>query len=352
MLVLASGDSLRGSASVAAVVDYSFHGLAGSTLALLAEGQLPVTDNELYLASAVVVVKSVVIVNTHTSAVTINLTILKAASTARKLLPKDLSLPAGYMAIFDGSRFSVFDTSGNLLTLIGDVTGLSGLLADDQHVLDAEVLAVAAALVHASRHQDAGADEISVTGLSGLLADDQHVLDAEVLAVAYDKSLVSAAGAALIDDANAAAQRVTLGAGFPKFSAHKNGTNQTGVVTSTWTKVTFTTEEYDVGSAYNAANSKWIPGIVGKGQVLSSIMFLSPNDGMTMAVTVYKNGVLYKQATLIASGVANQGGSVVFNIFVEVVTDYFEIYVLHDSTTNKDIHGNAALTWFMGHMLL
>ncbi len=311
MLVLASGDSLRGSASVAAVVDYSFHGLAGSTLALLAEGQLPVTDNELYLASAVVVVKSVVIVNTHTSAVTINLTILKAASTARKLLPKDLSLPAGYMAIFDGSRFSVFDTSGNLLTLIGDVTGLSGLLADDQ-----------------------------------------HVLDAEVLAVAYDKSLVSAAGAALIDDANAAAQRVTLGAGFPKFSAHKNGTNQTGVVTSTWTKVTFTTEEYDVGSAYNAANSKWIPGIVGKGQVLSSIMFLSPNDGMTMAVTVYKNGVLYKQATLIASGVANQGGSVVFNIFVEVVTDYFEIYVLHDSTTNKDIHGNAALTWFMGHMLL
>jgi len=45
------------------------------------------------------------------------------------------------MAIFDGSRFSVFDTSGNLLTLIGNVEGLPGLLADDQHVLDAEVLA-------------------------------------------------------------------------------------------------------------------------------------------------------------------------------------------------------------------
>ena len=184
MLVLASGDSLRGSASVAAVVDYSFHGLAGSTLSLLAEGQLPSADGELYPAAAVVVVKSIVLVNTHTSAVTINLTILKAASTARRLLPKNLSLPAGYMAIFDGSRFSVYDASGNLLTLIGNVSGLSGLLADDQHVLDAEVLAVAAALVHASRHQDTGADEISVTGLSGLLADDQHVLDAEVLTVA------------------------------------------------------------------------------------------------------------------------------------------------------------------------
>lgn len=64
------------------------------------------------------------------------------------------------------------------------VAGLSGLLADDQHVLDAEVLLVAADLVHAARHQNGGADEISVAGLSGLLADDQHVLDAEVLAVA------------------------------------------------------------------------------------------------------------------------------------------------------------------------
>ena len=65
-----------------------------------------------------------------------------------------------------------------------NVNGLSGLLADDQHVLDAEVLAVAAALVHAARHQNGGGDEISVAGLSGLLADDQHVLDAEVLAIA------------------------------------------------------------------------------------------------------------------------------------------------------------------------
>jgi len=69
-----------------------------------------------------------------------------------------------------------------------NVGGLSGLLADDQHVLDAEVLLVAAALVHKLRHQNAGADEISVADLSGLLADDQHVLDAEVLAVAVNKA--------------------------------------------------------------------------------------------------------------------------------------------------------------------
>lgn len=34
---------------------------------------------------------------------------------------------------------------------------------------------------HSSWHENGGEDEISVTGLSGLLADDQHVLDSEVI---------------------------------------------------------------------------------------------------------------------------------------------------------------------------
>jgi len=36
---------------------------------------------------------------------------------------------------------------------------------------------------HSASHENGGADEVSVTGLSGLLADDQHVLDTEVEAV-------------------------------------------------------------------------------------------------------------------------------------------------------------------------
>ncbi|KKL10152.1 hypothetical protein LCGC14_2558710, partial [marine sediment metagenome] len=45
---------------------------------------------------------------------------------------------------------------------------------------------------HKTRHQNGGNDEISVTGLSGLLADDQHVLDAEVIAVAVAKATYNA----------------------------------------------------------------------------------------------------------------------------------------------------------------
>jgi len=46
------------------------------------------------------------------------------------------------------------------------------------------VWAAPAPAAHAGSHEDTGADEISVAALSGLLADDQHVIDAEVLAVA------------------------------------------------------------------------------------------------------------------------------------------------------------------------
>src|SRR3990167_4302947 len=51
---------------------------------------------------------------------------------------------------------------------------------------------------HNARHENGGADEVSVAGLSGLLADDQHVLDSEVTAVAgaltlYDAQSILAA---------------------------------------------------------------------------------------------------------------------------------------------------------------
>ncbi len=45
---------------------------------------------------------------------------------------------------------------------------------------------------HNTRHENGGADEISIAGLSGLAADDQHVLDSEVTDVAIAKTTVDA----------------------------------------------------------------------------------------------------------------------------------------------------------------
>lgn len=63
---------------------------------------------------------------------------------------------------------------------------------------------------HSARHENGGADEVSVTGLSGLLADDQHVLDAEVTAVAVAHSLATAANDFLVASGSGAFVKKTL----------------------------------------------------------------------------------------------------------------------------------------------
>lgn len=72
---------------------------------------------------------------------------------------------------------------------------------------------------HKTRHQDGGADEIIVTGLSGLLADDQHVLDAEVTAVAIALTQKAAAsGVASLDAGSLVVQNPTNATATPTAS--------------------------------------------------------------------------------------------------------------------------------------
>ena len=146
MLALDSGDKIQGDASTAAKVDYSLHGLDANAIKQLADGQLADATGDLYTADSADVVATIVLVNTHDSALTCNLFILPSAGTARRLIPKDTSLAAGNSLHTDGKSLIVFSATGG---------------------------AVSAYAAHASSHEKGGADEISVAGLSGELADDQ-----------------------------------------------------------------------------------------------------------------------------------------------------------------------------------
>lgn len=134
MLILDSGDKLRGDASVASKLDYTIHGLDGATLKQLADGQLPAATGDIYTASAAVVVKAITIVNTDSVARTVNLFLLPSGGTARQLLPTDITLAAGDALYFDGVKIETAASTGTL---------------------------------HASDHEDGGADEIDTTGLVG-----------------------------------------------------------------------------------------------------------------------------------------------------------------------------------------
>lgn len=106
MICLDNTDTLEGGASVDAVVDYTVHGLVGSTFTVLADGQLSDTDpSVLYTAGAAISIVSITLVNTHTGAVNINLYLDSAdGGNPRRMIPKDYTLDVGSSLHFDGQR--------------------------------------------------------------------------------------------------------------------------------------------------------------------------------------------------------------------------------------------------------
>ena len=138
---------------------------------------------------------------------------------------------------------------------------------------------------------------------------------------------------------------------LPKFSAHKNATNQTAIVTETYTKVTFTTEIYDIGSVYDATNSKWIPGIIGEAHIDACIRWLATEDQKGFVILVYLNGATYKNIQIVGSGTTDESGLISCDIPITAITDYIEIYCYHNGATDKTIFGGIGSSWFMGHML-
>ncbi len=116
MIVLDSGDKVQGDAAAASVVDYSFYGLDNNVLKQLADGQLSDSTGDLYTADSVDVVSTVILVNTDSVARAVNLFMLPSAGTARRIIPEDMSLGAGYSLQWSGDKLTVINTSGQIVT--------------------------------------------------------------------------------------------------------------------------------------------------------------------------------------------------------------------------------------------
>ena len=115
MIALDNADKIKGDASAGTIVDYTLHGIVGSTITQLADGQLPATMGDLYTAASAVAVTSIIVVNADAAPRTINLYLLPTGGTARRLIPKDLSLAAGSALVFDGKKICVMTSAGAIL---------------------------------------------------------------------------------------------------------------------------------------------------------------------------------------------------------------------------------------------
>lgn len=135
----------------------------------------------------------------------------------------------------------------------------------------------------------------------------------------------------------------------PKVSAHKNGTAQTGVVTNTFTKVTFGTEVYD--SVGSFASSTFTPKSLGTYQVDAQVTWVSSVDQDRPIIAIYKNGTIYRSFTANVSGTGGVGTRISAQVPITAVTDYIEIYARQTSGSDKDILGTPEETWFMASLI-
>jgi len=143
MFVIENGDKIQGDASAATVVDYHISGLQGTNLKNLADGRLAATTGDLYTSAGTDVAKTIVLVNTDSSARTVNLYHRPSGGTARRIIPKDTSLLPGYSLRLEGNMMQVLDTQGAVLVTTSvsanDIT--TGTLIHEVGGLEADVSA-------------------------------------------------------------------------------------------------------------------------------------------------------------------------------------------------------------------
>jgi hypothetical protein len=132
----------------------------------------------------------------------------------------------------------------------------------------------------------------------------------------------------------------------PAFHVTKGGTDQTGIVHNTLTKVTWSTEVYD--TAGNFASNAFTPTVAGKYFLSASLHFKAGVDQTGYGIRLYKNGAYVEVQTVQCSGTGYVGLQISALVEANGSSDYFEIYVEQNSGSNQSIDGVVQLTSFRG----
>ena len=141
-------------------------------------------------------------------------------------------------------------------------------------------------------------------------------------------------------------------ANTPDFSVTL-ASNQTGISTGTWTKLSFATEFFDSDSAF-ASNKFTIPsGKAGKYFFGYTTRITNIDDGESVAIKLYKNGSAADVERSMGQNfqsAANTGTNVSgFYMIDASVDDYYEVYAYHTEGANQT--AEAAASVFFGYKL-
>lgn len=290
MICLDNTDTLEAGASVDAVVDYTIHGLVAGVFTQIAAGQLSDTDpTVIYTAAAAASIVSVIFVNTHSAAVTLNLYLDPAnGGNPRRMLPKDISLGIGYSLHFDGQRLTIVDASGNVQTMPG---------------------------LHAARHLAAGADPITTMVTSTNVITDHKLIRG-------DGGVRGAQEATIIVSDNGEMTNPSQ----PAFMARPTSP-QENIAVSDLVTVLLGTESID--QANNFSSNTFTAPITGNYLLAASVRLAS----MDIDATNYSLRLITSNETYITYGSAKYSADGVLSLFISLVADmdandtaYLQIY--------------------------
>lgn len=160
---------------------------------------------------------------------------------------------------------------------------------------------------------------------------------------------VSAASAARLAYIEAGILAASSGFAVGSFSAYKS-VDQTAIVTSVSTKITFDTEEWDVSGWF--ASSTFSPTLAG---IYRLSVGVSPGptalaDAVRILVMVYKNGAVHRRIATERYGGSGDDHTYGGTCLVDNDgNDTFEIYYNHNAGANRDVRGGTPdFTYFQG----
>ena len=117
---------------------------------------------------------------------------------------------------------------------------------------------------------------------------------------------------------------------MPAFSAQMTTTS---IPNTTWTKVTYGTENFDTNN--NFASSRFTPTIAGYYQINANLRYANSIAGTVLQMAIYKNGALY---AYVSNGVQNVTRALCVStlLYCNGSTDYVEIYTYQNSGSTED----------------
>ena len=143
------------------------------------------------------------------------------------------------------------------------------------------------------------------------------------------------------------------GTNTPNFSVTL-ASNQTGISTGTWTKLSFATEFFDSDSAFASNKFTVASGKSGKYFFGYTTRITNVDDGESVAIKLYKNGSAADVERSMGQNfqsAANTGTNVSgFYMIDASVNDYYEVYVYHTEGANQT--AEAAASVFFGYKII